>query len=97
MEARGPRPDNAIIVQGKTFVSLFDGRGDSRVRTGLSRQCATCGYARNIYHVASALPDRIAVAILLGWKAVCPGRHHSKEHKDLGPTKSAGRLMCRYG
>ena len=93
----GPRPDNAVVLQGKPFVNLYDGRGDSRVRTGLSRQCNTCGYTRNIYHVSSGLSDDIAVRRLLAWEAACPGRHASQLHKELGLPKHAGRLMSRYG
>ena len=92
----GPRFENAVMFRGKAFVNLYNGRGAARVHTGLSRQCASCGYARNLYNVESGLSEDIAVTRLLAWEAVCPGPHASREHKELGLPKNAGRLMCCF-
>ena len=88
-----PRPDNSRMILDSRFVNSFEGR--ERKHTGISRMCQTCGYERNIYHIAAGLSDEVAARRLLNWEKVCPGRHESKAHKALGLPKVAGRLMIR--
>ena len=90
----GPRPDNSFMISGQGFVKLREGRPP--VYTGISRMCRTCGYERNLYHIASGLTDETAARRLLNWEKICPGRHESKAHKDLGQPKVSGRLMVKY-